>query len=154
VGVIALEAETVVIESLVEGYERLTSGMGSEIDLVWIGCPHASLAELEQVVRLLDGRQVGAALWVTLAREMRAEATEAGLVDGLEALGGHVVADTCLIVAPVKELGFRRIATPSGKGAYYAPGHSGLEVRYGPLEACIEAAVTGHWRLQPEEATR
>ncbi len=150
-GIIAPEAETLVIESLAEGYERLTSSSGSEIDLVWIGCPHASLAELEQVIRLLAGRRVGAALWVTLAREMRAKAAEAGLVAALEALGGHVVADTCLIVAPMKELGFRRIATPSGKGAYYAPGHSGLEVRYGPLEACIEAAVGGYWRLETEE---
>jgi predicted aconitase len=37
------------------------------------------------------------------------------------------------------------MATPCGKGAYYAPSHSGLEVRYGSLEACIEAAITGQW---------
>jgi predicted aconitase len=55
-------------------------------------------------------------------------------------------ADTCLVVAPVRELGFRRLATPSGKGAYYAPSHSGLAVRYASLEACIEAAVTGRMR--------
>jgi predicted aconitase len=113
---------------------------------VWIGCPHASLAELAQVIELLDGRRVRVALWVTMAREMRAKAAEAGLVQALEALGGQVVADTCLVVAPVKELGFRRMATPSGKGAYYAPSHSGLAVRYAPLEVCIEAAVAGRMR--------
>jgi predicted aconitase len=144
--IIAPGAETFVIESLAEGYSALTSSSVDEVDLVWIGCPHASLNELAQVIDLLDGRQVQTALWVTMAREMRAEAEKAGLAQALEALGGQVVADTCLVVAPVKELGFRHMATSSGKGAYYAPSYSGLTVRYGPLEACIGAAVTGRWK--------
>jgi predicted aconitase len=116
--------------------------------LVWIGCPHASLDELAQVIDLMDGRRARSALWVTMARELRVEAERAGLVGELELLGGQVVADTCLVVAPVKELGFRSMATPSGKGAYYAPSHSGLAVYYGSLEACIEAALTGSWSGQ------
>ncbi len=143
--IIAPGAEMLVVESLAEGYAMLDQGDDGEIDLVWIGCPHASLAELAQVVELLAGRRVRATLWVTMAREVRAKAVWAGLVAALEALDGQVVADTCLVVAPVKELGFRRMATPSGKGAYYAPSHSGLMVRYGSLEACIEAAVTRRW---------
>ncbi|GAB4535937.1 MAG: aconitase X [Anaerolineae bacterium] len=145
-GIVAPDAETVVIDSLDEGYAALNSADGDEIDLVWIGCPHASLPELARVIELLDGRHVRAALWVTMARQVRAEAERAGLVQALEELGGRVVADTCLVVAPVKELGFRRMATPSGKGAYYAPSHSGIAVHYGPLEACIDAALTGKWR--------
>jgi predicted aconitase len=153
-GIIVPDAETFIVESLAEGYAALDtrsasgSGDSDEIDLVWIGCPHASLAELARVVELLAGRQVRSALWVTMAREVRAEAKKVGLVQALEALGGRVVADTCLVVAPVKELGFRHMATPSGKGAYYAPSHSGLAVHYGALEACIEAAVSGEWRLE------
>jgi phosphomecalonate degydratase large subunit len=145
-GIIAPGAETLVVESLAGGYAMLDSDGGSgDIDLVWIGCPHASPAELAQVVELLAGRRIQARLWVTMAREARAEAARAGAVAALEALGGQVVADTCLVVAPVKELGFRRMATPSGKGAYYAPSQSGLAVRYGSVEACIEAAATGRW---------
>jgi predicted aconitase len=153
-GIIVPDAETFIVESLAEGYAALNtrsasgSGDGDEIDLVWIGCPHASLAELARVIELLAGRRVRSALWVTMAREVRAEAKKAGLVQALDALGGRVVADTCLVVAPVKELGFRRMATPSGKGAYYAPSHSGLAVHYGSLEACVEAAVSGEWRLE------
>ena len=145
--IISPDAEILVIESLDEGYAALNSGADDKIDLVWIGCPHASINELTRVVELLAGRQAQAALWVTMAREVRAEAETAGLVEALEVLGGRVVADTCLVVAPVKELGFRRMATPSGKGAYYAPSHSGLAVNYGPLEACIEAAVSGKWEI-------
>jgi predicted aconitase len=146
--IIAPDAKTFVVESLDEGYAALNSGGDDRIDLVWIGCPHASTSELTRVVELLAGRQVKEALWVTMAREVRAEAEQAGLVEALEALGGRVVADTCLVVAPVRELGFRHMATPSGKGAYYAPSHSGLAVSYGPLEACIEAAVTGYWSTE------
>ncbi len=145
--IILPDAENFAVESLDDGYGALSSGGDEEIDLVWIGCPHASLQELAQVIELLAGRRVRMALWVTMAREVRAEAEKAGMVSELEALGGQVVADTCLVVAPVRELGFQRMATPSGKGAYYAPSHSGLGVRYGPLEACIEAAVTGEWRI-------
>jgi predicted aconitase len=144
--IVAPDAETVVIENLDEGYAALTSTDDHEIDLVWIGCPHASLQELAHVIELLADRRVRTTLWVTMAHELRAEAEKAGLVAELEGLGGQVVADTCLVVAPIRELGFRRMATPSGKGAYYAPSHSGLGVRYGSLETCIEAAVTGKWK--------
>jgi predicted aconitase len=158
-GIIASDARTIIIERLDEGYKILNSSNSSdssgsdesnedesnEIDLVWIGCPHCSIDELAQVVSLLNGRPVRAALWVTMARAVRNEAARQGLVAVLEQAGGRVVADTCLVVAPVKSLGFRRMATVSGKGAYYVPAHSGLAVRYGPLEACIEAAVTGYW---------
>jgi len=145
--VIASDVETFVVESLEEGYAALDSGGEDAIDLVWIGCPHASLDELAQVVELLAGRRVRIALWVTMAQGVRAEAEKIGLLRTLESLGGRVVADTCLVVAPVRELGFRCMATPSGKGAYYAPSHSGLGVRYGSLEACIEAAVSGRWEV-------
>jgi predicted aconitase len=144
-GIIAPGAETLVVESLADGYAMLDSGGTEDVDLVWIGCPHASPAELAQVVELLAGRRVRARLWVTMARASRAEAAQTGTVAALEALGGQVVADTCLVVAPVKELGFHRMATPSAKGAYYAQSQSGLAVRYGSVEACIEAAVTGRW---------
>ncbi len=145
--ILAGERQTVRIDDLSPGYKMLNSdGDDDRIDLVWIGCPHASLDELEQVVDLLAGRRVQTALWVTMSRFLRQRAQALGLVQALEALGGRVVADTCLVVAPVKGLGFLRMATPSGKGAYYAPTHSGLDVRYGSLAACIEAAVSGRWR--------
>ena len=150
--IVAPDAERVIIETLSPGYAALDTGECDDIDLVWIGCPHASLAELEQLVRLLNGRPCTTALWVTMARRLRDEAAHSGLLQRFETVGGRVVADTCLVVAPVQSLGFRCMATPCGKGAYYAPSHSGLAVRYGSLEACIEAAVTGHWVAEARQA--
>jgi len=142
-------AENLTIDDLTPGYQSLTTDDADDrIDLVWIGCPHASLSELGRVIDLLRERRVQAALWVTISRVLRQEAVRRGLVAELEACGARVVADTCLVVAPVRELGFQRMATPSGKGAYYCPAHSGLQVKYGSLEACVEAAVSGCWLQQ------
>ncbi len=66
-------------------------------------------------------------------------------VADIEAAGGIVIADTCLVVAPVEDLGIRRLATNSAKAAFYAPSHSGLEVRFGTLGQCLTAAITGRW---------
>jgi predicted aconitase len=143
-GVLADGAERLPIGSLAEGYAGLDAG-GDEVDFVSIGCPHASLRELREVADLLDGRKVRATLWVTTSRPVRARAARAGLVERIERSGGRVVCDTCLVVAPVEQLGFRRLATNSGKGAFYAPAHCKLSVRYGSTARCVEAAVTGRW---------
>jgi predicted aconitase len=97
------------------------------------------------VVQLLGGRRVRAALWITAAREVREQAEAEGLVAAVEASGGRVVADMCAVVAPMQELGFRTLATPSAKGATYLPSYAGLRVRYGTVERCVEAAVSGVW---------
>ena len=147
--VLADEMEDLVIRDLAAGYDALTQipePRIQTIDLVWIGCPHASLAEVERVVDLLAGRKVRSELWITTARGVRDQAADRGLVAAVEACGGQVVADTCVVVAPVHELGFCSMATPSGKGAFYGPGHAGLAVRYGTLEQCIQAAVEGQWQ--------
>ncbi|HNS52101.1 MAG TPA: aconitase X catalytic domain-containing protein [Anaerolineae bacterium] len=133
------------IDSLRSGYHVL-DGSAAEIDLVSIGCPHASLAEIALIADALQGRTLRAQLWVTTARPIRDGAVRAGLVSRIEESGGRVVADTCLVVAPVAALGFRSLATNSAKMAFYAPSHSGLSVRFGPLERCVEATITGRWR--------
>jgi predicted aconitase len=139
--------ETLVVDNLRPAYAALNSE-AREIDLAWFGCPHAGLEEMAEVVRLLDGRQVKSALWVTTARETRERAKAEGLVAAIEASGGRVVADMCVVVAPMRELGFSTLATPSAKGATYVPCHAGLLVRYGTVEQCVEAAVTGVWPVQ------
>ena len=142
--VVATEAQTVVIDSLDEGYAALNSSI-DEIDLVSIGCPHASLIEIEEVARWLEGKRVKTKLWITTAWETKRRAQGKRLIELIEAAGGKVVADTCLVVAPIEELGLRSMATNSAKAAFYAPTHSRLEVRFGRLEQCLEAAVTGKW---------
>jgi len=141
---LAAGAPTFPIDSLQEGYGAL-NGPVDRIDLVSLGCPHASLGELQAVADYLEGKRVRSALWITTARATRQAAQAAGLVARIEAAGGRVVADTCLVVAPVQELGFRTMATNSAKMAAYAPSHSGLVVRFGSMSQCLDAALAGRW---------
>jgi len=135
-------AEKITVRELKEGYDALDSGT-DDIDYVAIGCPHASLDELAEIAGLLKGKKVLATLWITTARKIKQAAGP--LVEEMEKSGAHVVADTCMIVAPIEELGFKTMATNAGKAACYAPSHCGLKVRYGSLERCIEAALSGKW---------
>ena len=132
------------VDDLTGAYAAL-DGPTDRIDLVSLGCPHASLADLEAVADYVEGRRLRAALWLTTARATREAASAAGLVERIEAAGGRVVADTCLVVAPVAGLGFKTMATNSAKMALYAPSHSGLVVRFGTMEQCLEAAIRGVW---------
>ncbi len=140
---LAAGAQTIAIRDLAPGYAALNDSAGA-VDLVSIGCPHASKAEIAQIAALLQGKRVKCALWITTARKIREEMRDAlGLI---QAAGGRVVADTCLVVAPVEQLGFKVMATNSAKMAFYTPSHSGLRVRFGSLAQCLEAAISGVWR--------
>lgn len=143
-GILSPDHETLVVDDLTPAYAALNSDT-RQIDLVWFGCPHASLEEIAEVVQLLAGRRVQTALWITTAREAREQATAEGLVAAVEASGGRVVADMCVAVAPMQEVGVHTLATPSAKGAFYALSHAALITHYGTVEQCVEAAVTGKW---------
>jgi len=134
------------IDSLSEGYAALSTGRGrGRIDMVAIGCPHASIEELQLVKRLLRGRRAQVPFWIFVSEKIRSDAREDGLAAELEKTGVRLVADTCLVVAPVKELGIETAATNSAKMAFYLPSHHGVAVHFGSTEDNVEAAVSGTW---------
>ena len=124
--------------------EELADG-GDRVDLVCLGCPHASLEELAELARLLEGRTVATEIWICTARPTADAARDAGVVTVLEAAGARVVCDTCFAVAPLDRPG-ATVATDSVKGCYYGRGHNKLRMHVGSVERCVEAAVTGRWR--------
>jgi predicted aconitase len=94
----------------------------------------------------LRGKTLSTRLWVTTGEITRQRAAEAGLVAAIEAAGGEVVADTCAVVAPLQMLDIHTMATNAGKMACYAPMHSGVRMRFGDLERCLDAAISGEWK--------
>jgi predicted aconitase len=141
------DAQRLVIENLDDAYRVMDADPDlKQIDLVTVGCPHASLTEIGQVADYLRGKTLATRLWVTTGEITRQAAAELGYVQVIEAAGGEVVADTCAVVAPMRMLDVRSMATNAGKMACYAPMHSGVRMRFGDLEACLDAAVTGEWR--------
>ncbi len=121
-----------------QGYAALSDT--DEVDLIWIGCPHASLEEIAAVTAIVADSRLRKPLWITTARPVREAAIAAGYAATIEAAGGKLYADGCLAIAPLRSLGIDAVATPSAKGAFYLRNLAGVGVRFAPLEACIEMA--------------
>lgn len=117
---------------------------GEPVDLVCLGCPHATLDELQEVAERLDGRPISVELWVCTSRAVKALADDLGLTERIERTGAKVLCDTCFVVAPLKGV-FRSVATNSAKGIYYASGHGGMDTRLLSTRDCVEGAVTGRF---------
>ena len=140
------DRETLVIESLADGYRALSGDDESlKIELVWFGCPHASLDEIAELARFAAGKRFVPTVWITTSRQAREAAASAGHVASIETAGGRVVADTCVVVAPVGER-FKTMATLSGKGAFYAPSYLGMQVRYGTWKQLQDVMISGWWK--------
>ncbi len=125
--------------------EALSDG-ADEVDLVALGCPHASLDELADLAKLLEGKTVQKEMWVCTARPTKQAAERLGLVAAIERSGAKVVSDTCFAVTPLQSRRGMTVATDSAKGSYYASGHNKLRVHLGTVRDCVNAAVTGRWR--------
>jgi predicted aconitase len=140
-----IEHRIAVTESMLrEAIGELDDG-GDHVDMVCLGCPHASLSELLDLAEMLDGQRVRAPLWVCTARATAEAAQQLGIVDRIEASGAQVVADTCYAVAPLDRRG-ATIATDSVKGCYYGRGHNQLKTHLGCVQRCVRAALTGRWQ--------
>jgi predicted aconitase len=112
-------------------------------DFVSIGCPHCSLTELETVARLLKGKKVRREFWVCCSREVKRLCDEAGYSRAIEASGAKFATDTCMVVAPVEELGYRVVATNSAKACHYLR-NAGLRVKFMPMAECVAEATRIH----------
>jgi len=124
--------------------EEERARLGDEVqdpDMIFIGCPHSSLEQIQEFYSLLGGRRVRRRTWIFTSRAVRDEAERIGLIHGLRRLGVEVVCDTCPIVAPIREMGVRSIATNSSKAAYLSRNLNGLRVRFAALEELVEEAV-------------
>jgi predicted aconitase len=111
------------------------------IDLVSIGCPHASLREIAQIARLLEGQTVKKEFWITTARPTKRMADEASYSTIVEAAGAKFAVDTCCVVAPITGR-FKGLMVDSAKACYYGRARHGFKVKIGTLEECVEEAIT------------
>lgn len=135
------KVETISIErkDIEDAVETLSAAKESP-SLVFIGCPHCSLKEIETVAQTLEGKRVKkeTELWVCTSRHVKNLAKN--YVDIIEKAGGHVLCDTCAVVTWIKYLGFNTLMTNSAKTAYYAPTLNGVEAILAPLKKCVNVA--------------
>lgn len=122
-----------------KAYEEL--GSSEEPDLVTIGCPHASIQEIEQVARKLEGKKLKIPLWIFTSRATKMLAEKLGYVEMIEQAGGRVFADTCMVVSPIEEMSYKVVATNSGKAAKYLPAICKKVVVFKSLDELIKIAI-------------
>jgi predicted aconitase len=129
-------------------YARLnTTAADTAVDLVMIGCPHASLDQIRDVCDLLGNRKVapGTELWLFTPRGIRLLAERSGYGDRLRAAGAVLMSDTCPAIGRFVPDGTRVIVTDSAKQAHYLPAIMGVQGWFGDTRECVDAAVTGRW---------
>ena len=123
--------------------DKLSNATASRIDAVALGSPHFSNEEFRQLETLLGGRKVGIPFFVCTGRDVVRTLEAEGRAASLKESGVTVVADTCVVVAPILPEKVGVLMTNSGKFAHYTPSNTGYGVIYGSLEDCVESAMTG-----------
>jgi predicted aconitase len=122
--------------------EEVISKLSVEVEkpITCLGCPHCSLRELEEAARLLEGKRLRRKLWVFTSRGVYADAERRGLVNLIERAGGKVFRDTCMVVAPVEEMGITEVSTNSCKAAQYLA-NRGIKVALGDVNSLLKEAT-------------
>lgn len=137
----AVPALRVTAEMMAVARAELTTATGEVIDAVCLGTPHASVEELRALAAAVAGARLRVPTFVNTGRDMLA-----GLGPerrALEEAGVSIVTDTCTYITPILDPAVRVVMTDSAKWAYYAPANLGIDVVYGSMAECVEAAVTG-----------
>jgi predicted aconitase len=129
-------------------YEKLNaSATSTDIDFVMLGCPHNSIEQVWLASRLLDGKRVHAntQLWIFAPRAIAEMAERNGYTKIIRAAGAHLLADTCPAISRVMPKGTKTAMTDSAKQSHYLPAITGVATRFGSVEDCVQAALTGKW---------
>jgi predicted aconitase len=129
-------------------YENLnSSAKDRHVDFIMLGCPHDSIEQIWQAARLLEGKRLhsGTELWIHTPRAIRELADRSGYTKIVEDAGGHILSDSCPAISRVMPRGTKVVATDSAKQAHYLPAITGVQLWFGSLGDCIDAALTGTW---------
>lgn len=135
---------------------ELVTTSDDHIDAVSVGTPHCSLAELDRLAGLLDGRRIhpDVTFYASTGRTVLRQAGETGVAETCERAGVQFVTDTCTYITPILRDGVRNVMTNSAKWAHYAPGNLHVDVVLASLGECVDTACTGkavrrdpHWAL-------
>jgi len=134
------------MKAYLDGLDKITIGHGDIIEAkesltrplsdpeIVLGCPHATLGELKEVAARVKGRNMNGKLWIFTSRGVYGEAGE--YIKVIHEAGGRVYRDTCMVVAPVEEMGWKQVATNSFKAAHYMASH-GLETRISTISELL-----------------
>jgi predicted aconitase len=127
-----------------EEMERLISDPAGKINLVLIGCPHYTYAQLREVADIIGERRISRDVdfWILSSWDAIELAKRSGFLETIERSGIRVVPDTCMDQPPFDQFRGKLNMTDSAKCAHYQK-RRGLSFVLRRIEECIEAAVRG-----------
>jgi predicted aconitase len=134
-----LETINVTEKDLDETYAKLNTGV--EPDIVIMGCPHASIREISTLADKVSGKNLTKPVWICTSRMVKEAAQRMGFNDTIEAAGGKIVADTCCVVSPIEQMGYKTTGVNSGKAANYLPGFCKQEVVFKNIDQLVQEAL-------------
>lgn len=141
-------------QKLAEVRDSLSTTKEGKVDLVTIGCPHASFAEFEEIIRSLNGRRIakGVEFWVTTNRVVYSWLEQTDLLSVIKKSGIKVMCDSCIFSARlINTWDFKFIVTNSAKFvniSFAGQKRRGGNVVFMNAQGCVEAACKGEVRSQ------
>ncbi len=134
-----LEKLTIAQKDIDEAYEELSSG--KDPDIVILGCPHASLKEISRLSEKVRGKKLKKPVWICTSRMVKEAAERMGYNEIIAKAGGSVVADTCMVVSPIEQMGYKTTGVNSGKAAKYLPGFCKQKVSFNNIDKLVEGQL-------------
>jgi hypothetical protein len=134
-----LEKVTIDQKDIDEAYQELSSG--KDPDIVILGCPHASLKEISRLADKVEGKKLKKPVWICTSRMVKEASERMGYNEIIAKAGGSVVADTCMVVSPIEQMGYKTTGVNSGKAAKYLPGFCKQKVSFGNIDKLVEGQL-------------
>ena len=134
-----LEKINVGADELKATFDKLNTGETPDIAI--LGCPHASLREIASLAEKIAGKSLKKPIWICTSRVMKEAANRMGFTETIENAGGRVVADTCMVVSPIEDMGFKITGVNSGKAANYLPGFCNQNVIFQSVDELVERCL-------------
>ena len=141
--------EFVIDEAAISGEHAATAnGTTGPIDIISIGCPHASIEQLRDAAAMLNEGHASrdVRFYIHTNRSTWDIAKAEGVIEVLTGAGVSVTADNCAVVSYDRVPPGARLATNSAKMALFARSVSDAEILFGTTADCIAAGISGVWR--------
>ncbi|MFP4005573.1 MAG: aconitase X catalytic domain-containing protein [Candidatus Hadarchaeia archaeon] len=106
-----------------------------DVDLIWLGCPHATIDEVKRVIERSSGERKA---WICVPRKFKERLESGNLSEKIEEKGFKLIYDSCMVVSPLAEMGISSIGVNSAKAAKYAPSLANVKVHFAPLKELIK----------------
>ena len=118
-----------------EAFDKLNTA--EDVQLIAIGCPHLTPKEMHDIASMLKGKEKkrkDVEIWFCTSESIRAQCPDD--VKVMERFG-YVLADTCMVVAPIEGT-FERTGTNSAKAGNYLPTLCSQKVKFAEISDLLK----------------